>query len=102
MLAAHNFKSSDPAPNVLDLALAFLAVYGARPNEALKLIEGKGTYNPISSETEMSAKARKTLEEYKSPAGWSFQLLAAETKSKTPYEWVIPALPPATGSLAGR
>jgi hypothetical protein len=88
-------RSKSPGPDSpLDVSLAFMDKFGARPNEGLKLIEGGGKLTYISkSSTLEPTEAAGMLEATGGPA-WRFELTASETKTKAPYVWFIPAQDP--------
>lgn len=101
----------------LDVCLAFMSRYAARPNEALKLASGYGDFRHVSSLSK--APAAKPLPASAAPdrgrkaqppllvpltpeekmeaefpgveSYWHAALTARQTKTKAPYVWVVPS-----------
>ena len=68
-----------------------MALHGARPNEALKLIdvEGGGHWRHFTA-ANMPDDCKEVMEGLGASKGWRFHLGAELTKTKVPYAWVIP------------
>lgn len=87
----------------LDVCLAFMSRYAARPNEALKLASGYGDFWHVSSLSKAPRKAQCPLlvpltsrekMEAEFPgveSYWHAALTAKQTKTKAPYVWVVPS-----------